>query len=152
MSSTTIPSADGKGALHALGEELAATDDVAQARPILSSVLDLLVRAPAEAETAVSLFARAEERFGADRAIVEGRAHVHQSAGHHEAALQSLQKLAALVPDEAGKASVWERMGDIAKNHLAQPQQALIHYQAAFKADRANRVATRKASKIYLEL
>lgn len=152
MSSTTIPAPEGKGALLALGEALAAADDVAKALPILSSVLDVLVATPGEAEAAVSLFARAEERFGSDRAIVEGRAHVHQSAGHHEAALVSLQKLASLIPDDAGKASVWERMGDIAKNQLVQPQTALIHYQAAFKADRKNRVAVRKAAKIYLEL
>ena len=147
-----LPAAEGKGALVALTEALAAADDIDKAVPILSKVLDLLVRVPAEAEAAVSLFARAEERFGSARAIVEGRAHVHQVAGHHEAALASLQKLASLTQDDAGKASVWERMGDIANNQLAQPQQAIIHYQAAFKVDRKNRAAVRKAATIYLEL
>jgi golgin subfamily B member 1 len=143
---------DGKAALLALGEALGAATEATGAEPILGRVLEVLERVPGEVETAVSLFARAEERFGAVRAIIEGRAKIHESAGHHEAAVAAYQKLAGLVPEEQAKAAIWERMGDIAKTHLAQPQQALIHYQAAFKADRANTSAVRKATLIYLEL
>src|SRR5262245_50808959 len=122
---------DGKGALLALGEALQASGDF---DPIVTRILDVHKKAPAEVETAVSLLARAEERFGAKKEIVEARASLHESAGHHEAAFAVLQRLAALLPDDVAKAVVWERMGDIARTHLGQPQQALIQYQAAFKA------------------
>lgn len=143
---------DGKAALLALGEALVAAPDADAARPILGKILDVLVRVPGEAETGVSLFARAEERFGPVKEIVEGRAQLHESAGHYEAAIAAFQRLAALLPDDVARAAVWERMGDIARNHLAQPQQALIHYQAAFKGDRDNKSAVRKATRIYLDL
>ncbi len=156
---------DGKAALLALGEALQASGDAQHAPDdadpaergsslrslIVTRILDVHRQSPGEVETAVSLLARAEERFGAKREIVEARASLHESAGHHEAAFAVLQRLAGLLPDDDAKAVVWERMGDLARLHLGQPQQALIQYQAAFKADRKNRSAVRKATQIYLE-
>ncbi|HEY4220113.1 MAG TPA: hypothetical protein VGO62_02195, partial [Myxococcota bacterium] len=145
-----IGGGDGKAALLALGEALVASESEG-VHPIVTRILHVHSQAPGEVETAVSLLARAEERFGERREIVEARAALHESAGHHEAAFAVLQRLAGLMPDDAHKAATWERMGDIARVHLGQPQQALIQYQAAFKADRKNNSAVRKASKIYLE-
>src|SRR3954451_2024517 len=85
---------DGKAALLALGEALVASGDGDGVHPIVTRIVDVHKKTPGEVETAVSLLARAEERFGARREIVEARASIHESAGHHEAAFAMLQRLA----------------------------------------------------------
>src|ERR1041385_9216516 len=107
---TAIGGGDGKGALVALGEAIVAAAAAKQQNGvvtgIVSRIIDVHRRVPAEVETAVSMLARAEEHFGATREIVEARASIHESAGHHEAAFGMLQRLAALVPDDVAKAVV----------------------------------------------
>ena len=149
--SQAIASGDAKAGLIKLAEALGGVRDVQSAAPILAQALEAHRQVPGEVEGAVAIFVRAEERFGSTADILLGRADLHEAAGHHEAALAALNRLAALAPVEGDKAGLLERMGDLAAGPLAQPQQAIIHYQAAFRADRTNRTAVRKAARIYLE-
>ncbi|MCC7110424.1 MAG: hypothetical protein IT382_14120, partial [Deltaproteobacteria bacterium] len=149
--SQAIASGDAKAGLIKLAEALGGVRDVQSAAPILAQALEAHRQVPGEVEGAVAIFVRAEERFGSTADILLGRADLHEAAGHHEAALAALNRLAALAPVEGDKAGLLERMGDLAAGPLAQPQQAIIHYQAAFRADRPNRTAVRKAARIYLE-
>lgn len=149
--SQAIASGDAKVGLSKLAEALGGVRDLASAVPILVQALEAHRQAPGEVENAVALFVRAEERFGSTADILLGRADLHEAAGHHEAAVSALQRLAGVVTDDGRKATILERMGDLSAGPLAQPQQALIHYQAAFRADRKNRTAVRKAARIYLD-
>ena len=151
LASQAIASGDAKVGLSKLAEALGGVRDLQSAVPILVQALEAHRKAPGEVENAVAIFVRAEERFGSTADILLGRADLHESAGHHEAALAALQRLAAVVTDEGKQAGLLERMGDLAAGPLAQPQQALIHYQAAFRVDRKNRTAVRKAARVYLD-
>lgn len=143
---------DGHSAMEALANALIAASDKPTCIEILRRVEGLAERLQTETETAVTLFLKAEERFGPLREVLVGRAHLHEMAGHHDSALAALQKLGFVLDDPKERSAVWERMGDLARTHLGQPQQALIHYQAAFREDRRHTRAVRKAITIYLEL
>jgi tetratricopeptide (TPR) repeat protein len=132
---------DSKRGFALLAEALAACQDVDAARTVLNRAFQAALSQPTDAEAGVSLFVRAEERFGVRRDILEGRAQLHELAGHAQAAMATLQRIIALSDDDAHKALLWERIGDLARGPLSQPQQALIHFQSAFRLDRKNRRA-----------
>jgi len=71
-------------------------------------------------------------------------------AGDAAVALDGLGKIAALVDDSTEKARVWEEMGDLARD-AKRPQDAIVHYQAAFRADRTAVGSIRKAARLYLD-
>jgi tetratricopeptide (TPR) repeat protein len=149
-----IAAKDGKGAAAVLGAILA----TARADDVVAAVVDrigaLMTAMPGEHETALGLLTRAEERAqgaGLDRRILLARAGLHEAVGHHEAALATLTRAIKLVDDDVARAHTLERMGDLARG-LNQAQQALIHYQGAFRADRQRTSATRKAIAVYFEL
>ena len=146
---TDVPNAAAPLAVDVGG---APTSDADELRQTLDRVVALSTATPPDLESALSAIERAEERHGGVPAILELKADVYDRMGRFDAALAALQRLAASLPDgDPKRAVVWERMGDVARGPLAQPQQALIHYQAAFRAARGRKSAIRKAATIYLE-
>ncbi len=149
-----IDAKDGRAAAAALGSALALAKTDAAVAAVVDRVGLLVVAVAGEQETALGLLTRAEERAQGpelDRRILVSRAALHESAGHTEAALSTLQRLVRLLEDAPLRAHTLERMGDLARS-LSQQQQALIHFQGAFRADRARTSATRKAIAVYFEL
>ena len=149
-----IAAKEGRAAAAALGSALALarSDDAVGA--VVDRVAALVVAVAGEQETALGLLTRAEERAQGpelDRRIFRSRAGLQETAGHIEAALSTLQRLARLLEEPVDRGQTLERMGDLARS-LGQQQTALIHYQGAFRADRGRTSATRKAITVYFEL
>ncbi len=144
---------DGKGAVAALGSalSLARTDETLA--PLVAR-LEVLAKASVEVEAVLSLLGRAGDRAVDEdlvAAILTTRADLHQKAGHIETTLQTLGRLHKLLTSPGERAALSERMGDLALG-LGLHQQALIHLQAAFRADRARVTATKKAAAIYFDI
>lgn len=120
---------------------------------LIAERLERLVEAGGDADALAGLLARALDRVVAPRLegrLLRARVAIHERSGHLEPALGAMQRLVRLIDDATERGSVLERMGDIASS-LGQQQQALIHLQAAFRADRTRTSATMKATAIYFE-
>jgi tetratricopeptide (TPR) repeat protein len=159
---TTIDEAlsrrDGREAQTALSAAVSQMSDNAGLLACVERAVALAALSAMEHEQAQALLARVVERSrsvnaGAivERRVLEARARLHDGAGHAEAALSMYAAYRRLVDEPGEQATVLERMGDLARQ-LGQPQQAIIHYQAAFRTDRGRASATRKAMAVYLEL
>jgi tetratricopeptide (TPR) repeat protein len=68
----------------------------------------------------------------------------------HAVAIEYLSKVAGLLDSAADKAAIWEEMGDVARD-AKRTQDAIVHYQAAFRAHRGQVSAIRKAARLYLD-
>jgi tetratricopeptide (TPR) repeat protein len=147
-----LASRDGKAAISALGTALGQSrSDVSLERIVAK--LEVLAEAGTESDAVVGLLGRATERAGdalLETRILRARARLHVRSGHLEAALQVQQRLLRLLVDPGERGAVAEEMGDLALS-LGLAQQALIHLQAAFRADRTRTSATRKAIAIYFD-
>jgi golgin subfamily B member 1 len=147
-----VAGGDLKAALAALGAGLGQCRTDAGVA-LLAGSLERLVDAGADADATLGLVGRALDRVvGADieARLLRLRVALHERAGHLEPALVAMQRLAHLVSDAGERGVLLERMGDIAAS-LGHQQQALIHLQAAFRADRQRTSATMKAAAIYFE-
>ncbi|MDP2339711.1 MAG: hypothetical protein Q8O67_02035 [Deltaproteobacteria bacterium] len=149
-----ISAKDGRAAAASLGSALSLAKSDEAVAAVVDRVAALVVAVAGEQETALGLLTRAEERAQGpdlDRRILLSRASLHESAGHTEAALSTLQRLVRLLDEPGARGETLERMGDLARS-LGQQQPALIHYQGSFRADRTRTTATRKAIAVYFEL
>lgn len=148
---------DGRGAQQALGVAVARSTEAPALLACVERAVAVAAFSPTEHEQVQSLLARIAERArsgGAplvERRVLEARARLHDAAGHAEAALSMFTALLRLVGEAGEQATVLERMGDLAR-HIGQPQQSLIHYQAAFRVDRTRASATRKAMAVYFDV
>jgi golgin subfamily B member 1 len=134
---------------HMVGLQEAAHHVTAAHAAQLAAAIDAATKAfPAEADAALVALSRAEERAGALPALLHARANVHERAGHVDAALTVVERHLAV---DSTDPDLLERAGDFARK-ANQPTRALIHYQAAFRIDRARPTTTMKACQVYLEL
>ena len=143
---------DGKAAVAALGTAMGQSRSDGTLAQVVAR-LESLADAGVEADAVTGLLGRATER--AVDPVLESRVlstsvRMHVRSGHLEAALQVLQRLMRLLVEPAERGAVAEQMGDLATS-LGHSQQALIHLQAAFRADRSRTSATKKATAIYFD-
>lgn len=120
---------------------------------VIATRIEQLADAGVDSDALLAVIGRALDRVvGADveTRLLRTRVKLHERAGHLEPGLVAMQRLAHRLDDPGERGALLERMGDIAAS-LGQQQQALIHLQAAFRADRQRASATMKAAAIYFE-
>ena len=146
-----LAAGDARRALTTLAMALQVTKAPRSLTPILQRILRAAASTPADAESAIALLKSARERFGDVDDVIAALADVYERAGRAENALMTWNVLVERSEPGARQAHLCEHMGDLAMSVLQQPQQALIHYQAAFRAHHEQRSSIRKAAFIYLE-
>ena len=148
-----IGSSDAQGALGALASAMGLARSDETLAPLVAR-LEVLSKAGVESEAVLTLLGRAGDRAVDEdivAAVLTARAHLHEKAGHGEAALQTLLRLSKLTTSTGERAELSERMGDLALG-LGLHQQALIHLQGAWRTDRTRVTAMKKAAAIYFEI
>jgi tetratricopeptide (TPR) repeat protein len=116
----------------------------------VSEVVDVLVDEAEDPRAAERAIHRAERAHPDDVTFLRMRSELLRADGRAGEAMAPLKRLGELLSEDAERAAIWEQMGDIASEVLQKPQDALVHYQAAFRAERQRRSAIRKAAELYL--
>ncbi|MCP4502837.1 MAG: hypothetical protein GY822_23100 [Deltaproteobacteria bacterium] len=103
-----------------------------------------------DSEGARLALTRWSEHLGKPELLDRARAELLERVGRGLDAKAAWVDLANSLSDDVQKATIWERVGDIALLQIEDTQDALVHYQAAFRTHRENRSAVHKAATLYL--
>jgi tetratricopeptide (TPR) repeat protein len=144
--------ADGnqRGAAQLLEEGALAAETGEQAHALAVQFLELVEGALDDKKRARRVLQQLGAKHPGAVALHELEADFLVRIGDPMQALELYEKVAQAEDTSAAKAAAWERMGDLCLDRMERPQDALVHYQAAFRAHRAQTSAIRKAAGIYL--
>jgi|GEM_PF-1329569 len=104
-----------------------------------------------DSEGARLALTRWSEHFSHPSTLELAKADLLQRSGRGPEAKEVLVDLAGRTDDDVEKGQIWERVGDLALQLNNDTQDALVHYQAAFRTHRENRSAVHKAASLYLD-